>query len=99
MIADYLRSLDLPRLISSDGTSGGVVVFSVYGLLVLFYMDFSGYTDIAIGSARLFGYKITENFNRPFLKPNIALFWRNWHISFYVKVNGIFLPTMAMGAR
>ena len=45
------------------------------------YMDFSGYSDIAIGTARLFGYRIMENFNWPFLKPNVGLFWMSWHIS------------------
>jgi alginate O-acetyltransferase complex protein AlgI len=44
-------------------------------------MDFSGYSDIAIGTSRLFGYRIMENFNWPFLKPNIGKFWMSWHIS------------------
>lgn len=48
---------------------------------VKIYFDFSGYSDIAIGSARLLGFKILENFNAPYLKPNISEFWRNWHIS------------------
>ncbi|MBN2830243.1 MAG: MBOAT family protein [Candidatus Cloacimonetes bacterium] len=45
------------------------------------YFDFAGYSDIAIGSSRLFGFKIMENFNNPYLRSNISLFWRNWHIS------------------
>lgn len=45
------------------------------------YVDFSGYSDIAIGSARLFGIVVPENFNWPYLRPNIAQFWRHWHIS------------------
>lgn len=45
------------------------------------YADFSGYSDIAIGSARLFGIVVPENFSWPYLRPNIALFWRHWHIS------------------
>lgn len=45
------------------------------------YFDFSGYTDIARGSAMLFGYKVPINFNLPYLANNISDFWRRWHIS------------------
>ncbi len=45
------------------------------------YLDFSGYSDIAIGTARLFGIKIPENFNFPYLSRNISEFWNRWHIS------------------
>lgn len=48
--------------------------FQIYG-------DFSGYSDIAIGVARLFGIKLMRNFNLPYLSHNIAEFWRRWHIS------------------
>ncbi|MEM7224036.1 MAG: MBOAT family O-acyltransferase [Pseudomonadota bacterium] len=45
------------------------------------YMQFSGYSDIAIGFALMLGYRVMENFNWPFLKRNIAEFWRAWHMS------------------
>jgi D-alanyl-lipoteichoic acid acyltransferase DltB (MBOAT superfamily) len=48
--------------------------FQIYG-------DFSGYSDIAIGSAKLFGIKLMRNFNYPYFSRNIAEFWRRWHIS------------------
>lgn len=48
---------------------------------VKIYFDFSGYSDIAIGSARLFGIRVPENFDWPYLQSNIAEFWRHWHIS------------------
>jgi alginate O-acetyltransferase complex protein AlgI len=47
----------------------------------LFYLDFSAYSDIAIGSSRLLGFKIGENFNWPILAPNPANYWKRWHIS------------------
>jgi alginate O-acetyltransferase complex protein AlgI len=50
-----------------------------YGLKI--YMDFSAYSDIAIGSARLFGLKVPENFDWPYLQTNIAKFWQHWHMS------------------
>ena len=45
------------------------------------YLDFSGYTDIAIGLGRLFGVRLPENFERPYLKPNLTTFWNSWHIT------------------
>lgn len=45
------------------------------------YCDFSGYSDIAIGSAQVMGIRLMENFNRPFHASNIVEFWRRWHIS------------------
>jgi alginate O-acetyltransferase complex protein AlgI len=50
-----------------------------YGVKI--YFDFSGYSDIAIGSARLFGIRVPENFDWPYFRTNISQFWRNWHIS------------------
>ena len=52
------------------------VVYTFY-----FYIDFSGYSDMAIGAARVFGFRIRENFNFPFFKRNIQEFWNSWHMS------------------
>ncbi len=52
-----------------------------YAFAFQIYFDFSGYTDIARGSANLFGYKVPINFNLPYLACNISDFWRRWHIS------------------
>ena len=54
----------------------GLFMFSWY-----FYLNFSGYSDIAIGSARLFGYVLKENFSFPYFKRNIQEFWNHWHMS------------------
>jgi len=83
LIADYLaenlinRVFDLPKLYS-----GTEVLIGVYGYAFQLYYDFSGYTDIALGSALLLGIKLPVNFNRPYIARNIADFWRRWHISF-----------------
>jgi len=82
LIADYLaehlvnRVFDLPKLYS-----GTEVLLGVYGYAFQLYYDFSGYTNIAIGSALLLGIKLPENFNRPYAAQNIADFWRRWHIT------------------
>ena len=54
----------------------GVVCFTFQ-----IYCDFSGYSDIAIGTSRLFGFKLNVNFNYPYFSKNIGEFWRRWHIS------------------
>ena len=54
----------------------GAVFFTIQ-----IYCDFSGYSDIAIGTARLFGFSLMRNFNFPYFSRNIAEFWRRWHIS------------------
>jgi alginate O-acetyltransferase complex protein AlgI len=57
------------------------IVLGIYAYALFFYFDFSGYSDLAIGSARLLGYNLPENFNFPFLKKNIQQLWANWHMS------------------
>ncbi len=57
------------------------VLVAVYAYAFQLYANFSGYTDIALGSARLFGYELPENFNRPYIAWNLQEFWHRWHIS------------------
>src|SRR5574344_1901223 len=54
----------------------GAILFSIQ-----IYCDFSGYSDIAIGCAKLFGIRLMRNFNNPYFSRDIAEFWRRWHIS------------------
>ncbi len=62
-----------------------------YGIKI--YFDFSAYSDIAIGSARLFGLFVPENFDWPYFRTNIASFWKHWHISLYSwLVDYVFIP-------
>lgn len=58
-----------------------VIVIALVAYSLRIYWDFSGYSDIAIGSARLFGIKVPENFDWPYLRTSIAQFWRHWHMS------------------
>ena len=53
----------------------------VYGYAFRIFMDFAGYTDIAIGLGRLAGIRLPENFNKPYASKNVTLFWNNWHIT------------------
>lgn len=58
------------------------LLLATYVYAFQIYMDFSGYTDMALGSARLFNINLTQNFNSPYLATSIADFWRRWHITF-----------------
>jgi D-alanyl-lipoteichoic acid acyltransferase DltB (MBOAT superfamily) len=81
-IADYLsvnlvdRVFDQPALYST-----AEVVIALYGFTMQIYCDFSGYTDVARGSAKLMGLELPENFDRPYQSASPAEFWRRWHIT------------------
>lgn len=54
---------------------------AAFAFLIQIFFDFSGYTDMALGSARIFGFRLPVNFNRPFAASDIIDFWRRWHIT------------------
>ncbi len=67
---------------ADPGAWGGAgILVGVYAFAIQIYCDFSGYTDIAIGSARVMGFRFPENFRTPYLATSIRDFWRRWHIS------------------
>lgn len=63
------------------GQSGSTLLVAAFLFSIQIYCDFSGYSDIAIGCAKLFGIKLMRNFNVPYFSRDIAEFWRRWHIS------------------
>jgi D-alanyl-lipoteichoic acid acyltransferase DltB (MBOAT superfamily) len=79
-----------------SGYSGSTLVFGAFLFTIQIYCDFSGYSDIAIGVSRLFGFNLKKNFAFPYFSRNIAEFWRRWHISlttwfkdyFYIPIGG-----------
>lgn len=66
---------------SYDTQSGSTLLLAAILFTFQIYGDFSGYSDIAIGTAKLFGIKLMQNFNNPYFSRDIAEFWRRWHIS------------------
>ncbi|WP_417608017.1 MBOAT family O-acyltransferase [Owenweeksia hongkongensis] len=66
---------------NSDGQSGSTLVLGALFFAFQIYGDFSGYSDIAIGTSRLFGFDLMRNFAYPYFSRDIAEFWRRWHIS------------------
>ena len=57
------------------------IVLAIISYSIQIYFDFSGYSDIAIGCAKVFGYDFCPNFNMPYISENVTVFWRRWHIS------------------
>ena len=56
-------------------------LFGILGYAIVIYADFSGYTDIAIGVAKLLGFQFPRNFDRPYAARSIQDFWRRWHMT------------------
>ena len=64
-------------------TEKTVLLYWVYGISIMLYIyfDFSGYSDMAIGLGKIFGFNFLENFNYPFISKSVTEFWRRWHMS------------------
>lgn len=75
MIADQIF------LGTNEGLSASVAWLGILCYTLQIYFDFSGYSDMAIGLGRMFGFRFLENFNYPYISQSIQEFWRRWHIS------------------
>lgn len=64
-----------------DTLSTGTAWIGILAYTLQIYFDFSGYSDMAIGLGRMFGFRFTENFNAPYISQSISEFWRRWHIT------------------
>jgi len=80
-IADRMALYCDPVLANPEGYNASAIWLAVLAYSVRIYADFSGYSDMAVGIAHLFGYKLTINFNMPYLSANVSEFWKRWHIS------------------
>ena len=81
-IGDWLAQSIVNRVFATPERFTALeVVLAVYAYAVQIYVDFSGYSDVAIGSAALFGYELPENFDAPYVSRNLQEFWHRWHIS------------------
>ena len=82
ILADLLSTLGVDAVFADPASYSSLdLLLALYGYSFQIYCDFSGYSDIAIGSAHMLGYDLTENFNRPYLAQNVREFWARWHIS------------------
>jgi alginate O-acetyltransferase complex protein AlgI len=82
VVADRLALFVDPVYNDVRSYSGLPLIIATYAYAFQIYFDFAGYTNMALGTARLFGVNLTQNFNSPYLATSCADFWRRWHISF-----------------
>jgi alginate O-acetyltransferase complex protein AlgI len=81
VIADRL-ALFVNTVYDDPTAFGGVsLILATVFFAFQIYCDFSGYSDIAIGAAQVMGFKLMDNFNRPYFSKSVAEFWKRWHIS------------------
>jgi alginate O-acetyltransferase complex protein AlgI len=81
VIADNLALIVNSVYDKPAGFSGAALVIATYFFAFQIYCDFSGYTDIARGAAKVMGFNLMENFKRPYFSKSISEFWKRWHIS------------------
>jgi D-alanyl-lipoteichoic acid acyltransferase DltB (MBOAT superfamily) len=81
VVADRLGNVVNPVYAHLDLCSGPLVAFAAVCFPFQIFCDFSGYSDIAIGTAQILGFRLSQNFNRPFHADSMADYWKRWHIS------------------
>ncbi len=81
VLADGLTIFALSSANASQVNSTGWLWVMLYAFALRIFFDFSGYTAIAIGLGQLLGIQLPENFDRPYLKPNLTQFWNSWHMT------------------
>ncbi len=82
-----------------DSYSGILLIAAVVFFTFQLYCDFSGYTDIALGSAQVLGFRLTPNFDRPFLATSLTDFWRRWHITLSTWIRDYLYTPIAFNRR
>lgn len=80
-LADTLALISLNPQNAEQVVSTTWLWVLLFGYSLRIYFDFSGYTDIAIGLGNLMGFRLPENFDRPYFKTNLTAFWNSWHIT------------------
>ena len=82
LLANNLGALHQAVLALPDGNISVLSYWiGIFAFTMQIYFDFSGYSDMAIGLGRMFGFRFNENFNHPYISESITEFWRRWHIS------------------
>ena len=81
VIADNCAEIANQTFNNPEAMTGSSLVLGAILFAIQIYGDFSGYSDIAIGTARLFGFQLMRNFAFPYFSRDVAEFWRRWHIS------------------
>jgi alginate O-acetyltransferase complex protein AlgI len=99
VLADLLGLVALSQFNYSQVKSTGWMWLMLYAYAFRIYFDFSGYTDIVIGLGRIMGIRLPENFDRPYLKPNMTAFWNSWHMTLAQWFRGYFFNPLTRSLR
>ncbi|MBI3441805.1 MAG: MBOAT family protein [Proteobacteria bacterium] len=99
VIADRLAQFVTPVYAQPSLFDGGVLLVATLFFSFQIYCDFSGYTDMARGAARVMGFKLMLNFDRPYSATSLSEFWRRWHISLSTWLRDYVYEPVAMGLR
>ncbi len=99
VLADLLALIALSPANAAQIRTAGWLWLTLVAYSLQIFLDFSGYTDLAIGLGRLFGIRLPENFNNPYLRPNLAQFWNNWHMTLTQWFRGYFFNPFTRALR
>ncbi len=102
VLGDWIAVQLTDRIFDAPGTFSSLeLMLALYAYTLQIYADFSGYSDIAIGLGRMLGFKLPENFDRPYQSRDIAEYWRRWHmtLSTWLRDYLFFAVLARLGAR
>jgi alginate O-acetyltransferase complex protein AlgI len=100
VIADRLAELVNPVFKNAGQYQSQVILAAVLLFSIQIYSDFSGYSDMAIGLGRLFGFRLQMNFDRPYFALSVGEFWKRWHVSLSLWLRDyLFLPLSSLTLR
>jgi len=99
ILADTLAFIALSAAKVPQAKSAGWLWVMLAAYSIQIFLDFAGYTDIAIGTGALLGFSLPENFNHPYRQPNLTLFWNNWHITLTQWIRGYFFNPLTRTLR
>jgi alginate O-acetyltransferase complex protein AlgI len=98
-VADTIAIIALNPQVAGQITHPGWLWVMLYAYALQIYFDFSGYTDIALGTARILGFHLPENFNNPYGRTNLTQFWNNWHMTLTQWVRAYFFNPVTRWLR
>lgn len=99
VIADHLALVSNNVFDHYHSFNGAAFFLGMIAFAIQIFCDFSGYSDIAIGSAQVMGFKLMTNFNRPFFSRSVTEFWRRWHISLSTWFNDYLFTPLIVANR
>ncbi|QFY41384.1 MBOAT family protein [Candidatus Methylospira mobilis] len=99
VIADQLATYVNPVFQNPDNFDAASIAIAVFFFYFQIYCDFSGYSDIALGTARMLSYDLMRNFNLPFLSRTMSEFWKRWHISLSTWLRDYIYEPLALNWR